>query len=102
MRKDRQRFAQVVEYTSVTQRIRRVARFDAEVVKKAIQHNRPTCIVLNHLDYVDARCSANAMLTDEARRFVETVEDLIGARISLLGFGPASLSWRASAERAVA
>lgn len=42
------------EHTSVTGGLRRVARFDSEVVAKAIQANRPTRIVLNHLDYVDA------------------------------------------------
>ena len=41
------------EYTTVTHRLRRVGRFDPAVVRQAIAVNRPTRVVLNHLDYVD-------------------------------------------------
>ena len=41
------------EKTSVTQNVRRVARFDASAVKAAIQANNPNVIVLNHMDYID-------------------------------------------------
>ena len=43
----------LIEYTSVTRQVRRVARFDADIVRKAIVHNNPTRIVLNHVDYLD-------------------------------------------------
>ncbi len=84
----------LVEYTSVTHRIRRVARFDPDVVTRAIAHNRPTYIALNHLDYVDATCARQGRLTPRALDFVRQTEQLIGTRISLLGYGPASLTWR--------
>jgi adenylosuccinate synthase len=42
----------MTEYTSCTNRIRRVARFDAEVVNRSIECNRPNIVVLNHLDYI--------------------------------------------------
>src|SRR5262249_50077591 len=85
---------QLVEYTSVTNRVRRVARFDPEIVRRAIAHNRPTCIALNHLDYIDASCANEHRLTQKALDFAGTIEGKIGARLSLLGFGPASLTWR--------
>jgi adenylosuccinate synthase len=85
---------QLVEYTSVTNRVRRVARFDPEIVRRAIAHNRPTCIALNHLDYIDASCASERRLTQEALDFVGTIEVRIDARLSLLGSGPASLTWR--------
>jgi len=75
------------ELTSVTRRLRRVARFDPGIVRKAIEVNNPSRIVLNHLDHVDARC-ASGRITDRARDFVERTEAEIGRRIDLLGFGP--------------
>src|SRR3984885_13475898 len=43
--------------TSVTKKLRRVARFDSQIVREAIIANNPSMIVLNHLDYVDAAAS---------------------------------------------
>jgi len=91
----------LLEYTSVTNRVRRVARFDSEVVKRAIKHNRPTCIALNHLDYVDSACAKENRLTQRALDFSREIEKQIGARLSLLGFGRASLAWRALTNRKV-
>lgn len=86
----------LIEYTSVTHRVRRVARFDSEVVKRAIEHNRPSCIVLNHLDYVDAICGVQKRLTEKADNYLRWVESRIEAHVSLLGFGRSTLSWRDS------
>ena len=85
---------QLVEYTSVTNRVRRVARFDPEIVRRAIAHNRPTCIALNHLDYIDASCANERRLTQKVLDFVGIIEARIDARLSLLGSGPDSLTWR--------
>jgi adenylosuccinate synthase len=73
------------ELTSVTQRVRRVARFDADLVRRAIQANQPTTIALNHIDYVDAGCSTGE-ITAKAAAFVEDVEHQIGAPVDVLGF----------------
>jgi adenylosuccinate synthase len=80
-----------IEYTSVTRKVRRVAKFDASVVKRAIAHNRPTCVAMNHLDYVDAQCAVDEKLTRKAAAFLRSVEQQIGMEIGLLGFGRASL-----------
>lgn len=53
LRDELRRNEDMTEYTSCTNRIRRVARFDADVVVRSILCNRPNRIVLNHLDYVD-------------------------------------------------
>jgi len=42
----------IQEFTSVTKKIRRVAHFDGDIVKRAISYNQPTKIVLNHADYL--------------------------------------------------
>jgi adenylosuccinate synthase len=77
------------EFTTVTRKLRRVGKFDPEVVRRAIQVNRPNKIVLNHLDYVDARVRAEA-LTVKAQQFVQMVEAEICQQIDWLGTGPAT------------
>jgi Adenylosuccinate synthase len=82
----------IQEYTSVTNRLRRVAAFDAEIVNQAIMVNKPTDIVLNHLDYVDHECRNIDAPTDIARRFISDIEAKIGLSIKYYGFGPSSLT----------
>ena len=77
-----------MEYTSVTKRQRRVARFDPVIVQKSIISNQPSRIVLNHLDYIDNKSNKSNALTERTRRFVADVESSIGRNINYLGFGP--------------
>jgi adenylosuccinate synthase len=88
----------LIEFTSVTQRIRRVARFNAEIVKQAIAYNAPTHIVLNHVDYIDANCASQTFLTKRADDFVTSVEATIERQISYVGTGPNHLMDRLSAS----
>jgi adenylosuccinate synthase len=81
----------IIEYTSVTNTVRRVARFNPHVVRNAIIVNQPTKIVLNHLDYIDASCSTANELSDRVELFVRKIESLILAPIDYLGFSPSSL-----------
>ena len=83
--------APLEEFTSVTQKLRRVARFDAAVVRDAILVNRPTHIVMNHLDYIDPitrNLQTNTALTEA---FIEDVELGIGQSVSYCGFDPFTL-----------
>jgi adenylosuccinate synthase len=81
----------IIEYTSVTKAVRRVARFDPDIVRQAIIVNRPTKIVLNHLDYIDASCFANNELSEKTSFFVRKIESLIGSSVDYFGFSPSSL-----------
>jgi len=81
----------IAEFTSVTRRLRRVARFHPSVVTQALSVNCPTRVVLNHLDHVDAECAYLQTITPSAARFVREVELAIGARINLLGCDPRGL-----------
>lgn len=76
----------IVEKTSVTKQLRRVARFSADIVKKAIEANKPSKIVLNHLDYLSANC--NQSQYGVVSFFVKGVEKSIKEEINYLGFGP--------------
>jgi adenylosuccinate synthase len=78
------------EFTTVTGKVRRVGRFDPEPVLRAIQVNRPSRLVLNHVDYVDARVR-DGELTPKAWQFVEQVERELGRQIDWLGTGPAAV-----------
>lgn len=79
------------EHTSVTGRVRRVGRFDPQIVRSAIAVNLPSMIVMNHIDYVDARCSEIGSLTKSARRFINEASESIDAKIDLVGLGPATM-----------
>lgn len=76
------------EYTSVTKKLRRVAYFDAEIVKKAITVNMPTRIVLNHLDLFH---SDIILKKKELEQCLLEIEKSINCSIKYLGFGAESV-----------
>lgn len=82
------------EFTSVTGRERRVARFEPDIVRQAIQVNNPSLIALNHVDYVDAACRDTPEMTVRAREFVDAVGEAIGTPVGLIGLGPTAIVTR--------
>lgn len=70
------------EYTSVTNHLRRVGKFDPDVVLRAIRANRPDQIVLNHLDYIPG---ADGVITPERAAFIDSVQRQINAKINYVG-----------------
>lgn len=78
------------ELTSVTRRLRRVGRFDPDLVRRAIAANQPTRIILNHLDQVDYSVHGSADLTEQAAAFVRKVEADIDRSIDEVGTGEAT------------
>lgn len=89
----------LAEFTSVTRRLRRVARFDPDLVRRAVRVNRPTRIALNHLDYIDFTCRYQGSLTQRAETFVARIERQIDHPIELVGFGPDVMQRRKGAGR---
>lgn len=77
------------ERTTVTKKIRRVARFDAEIVKEAIAVNQPDILVMNHVDYIDFLNKNSNCLSEKQCDFVHAVEEKIGRKIDLIGNGGA-------------
>ena len=73
------------EYTTVTQKLRRVGRFDPEIVRRAIQYTAPTRLVMNHLDYV---------APSKRDAFIRKVEHDIGMPIDLIGRSPMKVEER--------
>jgi adenylosuccinate synthase len=76
--------------TTVSKRLRRVGRFDWELVEKAVTINRPTQLAINGLDYLNARNRGAQLgeLTSEAKEFVTRLQGRTGATCKLLGVGP--------------
>ncbi len=91
LRKELDRNDDMTEYTSCTNRVRRVARFDDNVVKRSIICNKPSIVVLNHIDYVDQLMRNNSIVTEKARQFISAVEDKIGQAINFIGNNEVSL-----------
>lgn len=85
------------ERTTVTGRVRRVAELDPAVVVRALAANRPTLLVMNHVDYA---VPDHARRPDALLAFVAGAEQLLGRQIDLVGLGPASLVARADLARA--
>lgn len=91
----------LIEYTTVTGRVRRVGRFDAAIVRRAIANNRPNMVFLNHLDYVDQDVKSGN-LSLKARAFVDYVQDAIDLPIDGFGISPNGFLWRDKVYKSVA
>lgn len=85
----------LTEYTTVTNAIRRVGNFDCKSVRQAIAVNRPTRIVLNHLDYVSP-VVAHGRLDAGALAFVDAVAAGIGQQVDWVGTSPSDMIEMAS------
>lgn len=79
----------LIEKTSVTRNIRRVAEFDVKIVQDAIKSNNPTRIVLNHLDYLNSEC--HDLKCELASELINKIENYTRKKINLLGFSQDSL-----------
>lgn len=75
------------ERTSTTNRRRRIAEFDWELLRRAASLNAPTDIALTFLDYLsieNRKARRFDMLTSESIQFVDAVERVARAPVSLL------------------
>lgn len=84
----------IMEKTSVTHNVRRVARFDPDLVKDAIIANNPNVLVLNHVDYFD-KTFETYKSGDERYMFSRSqvnkifrLETQIGRSFDFFGVGP--------------
>lgn len=80
----------VEERTTVTKRMRRVGRWDDELICEAILHNKPTSMALTFLDYIDPTssgiCEYNS-LSDSAKQYIDNIEQKFSIPISIIGTG---------------
>ena len=85
------------ELTTATRKERRIGRFEKDVVRRAIQANQPTSIVLNHVDYLD-RALRDGSHSAHARDFLRVIEATLRMKIDRIGLGPNSLVPRSDLE----
>ena len=81
----------IQEMTTVTKKLRRVARFDWELASQASVVNRPTKIAVNGLDYFDYRNKDVLCLGDlagSARDFLRRIERELEVPVTFWGTGP--------------
>lgn len=78
------------EHTSKTNKLRRVGEPEWDLLRRAALLNAPTDIALTFTDYLSAT-NAEAwrfeQLSDETIRFVDEIERVTGARVSLISTG---------------
>lgn len=78
------------EYTSVTGKLRRVARFDLEAVQAACRYNAPTALAVMGLDRIDHRnlgVKDLRQVTPGALSFIRDLEERTGVPVAWLGTG---------------
>lgn len=81
----------IAEFGTVSGRLRRVAAFDMDMVRRAVIVNNPTSLAVSGLDYLDYRnfaASSIASLTLPSQRFLTNLEKDLGTRVLLIGTGP--------------
>ena len=80
----------IAEYTSVTKKLRRVAKFDLEAVKLACSYNRPTSLAvmgIDRLDYANTGVTDFMRLSESGRAFLTRIQDATGVPIEYAGTG---------------
>ncbi len=78
------------EFTSVTRRMRRVASFELEAVRRACRYNRPTSLAvmgLDRLDYANRCASDLTRLSNAARDFICWLERETDVPVEWVGTG---------------
>ncbi len=80
------------EFGTVTGRPRRAAEFDFDLARRAIMLNSATQISITKLDVLFPDCAGSTSydgLSDDAKSFIQKIEDELGIPVTLIGTGPA-------------
>ena len=83
----------ISEYTTTTNRLRRVATFDWSIVDQAVAANAPTQIALHGADYLDfanVEVTQWDRLTPDTHKFVDEIESRHNIPVTLIGTGPSN------------
>jgi len=81
----------IKEFTSVTKRLRRVGRFDLDMIGRAMRANCPTELAvmgMDYLDYENLSIKSFNDLSSIATNFVNALEKKFGVMVSHIGVGP--------------
>jgi len=81
----------ISEYSTVTGRLRRIAEFDMELVRRSTMVNRPTELALHGVDYLDFANKGVLdydFLTSETKEFIKHLENELAVPVTFIGTGP--------------
>lgn len=81
---------QVVERTTVTNKIRRIGEWDEDLIDRAVTLNGPTSMAITFMDYLSPADEGKTRwedLSDTAKRFVDYVERRWQVPVPLIGTG---------------
>jgi adenylosuccinate synthase len=81
----------IIEHTSYTNKVRRVFEPDWDILKRAVQVNRPSFLAMTFADYLSHRDYGKREFEDlspVSGEFVEQVESELGVPVGLIGTGP--------------
>ncbi len=82
------------EFTTVTKKLRRVARLDLNLLKYSVMLNRPQSLVLTFLNYefphVWGAKGIGASEWQEEQKYIRSIEEAVGAPINAVTTGPES------------
>jgi adenylosuccinate synthase len=82
----------VEERTTVTNKIRRIGRWDSKLFIKAVRLNGPTEVAITFMDYLYPRDTGKVVMDDlskAAQEFIDFIETLSApARVRYIGTGP--------------
>lgn len=79
-----------VEKTTVTKKVRRIGRWDEQLALRSARLNGPTDIAITFMDYLAPECEGEtkrANLPARAQAFIQYVETLLEAPVTLVGTG---------------
>ena len=80
------------EFGTVTGRQRRAADFDFDLARRAIMLNGATQIAITKLDVLFTDCAGKSSfddLSDDAKSFIQNIEDQLNLPVTIIGTGPA-------------
>lgn len=80
--------SRLFEFTTVTRKLRRVARWDKETMKASVRQVRPNYVVLTFLNYVFPELWGKTDIHEKALRFVRMREEEMGVEIRYVTTGP--------------
>jgi adenylosuccinate synthase len=78
----------IIERTSATHNVRRVATFSDSDFKRACRVNRPTELALGFADYLDWGVHDSETISRPVEKFMDRVERLSGVEVTMVGTGP--------------
>jgi len=78
----------IIEYTSVTKKVRRVATFSFEGFERACQVNRPTELAVTFADYLDWSVHERSRITPRVKDFLCRLEEIADVPVTLVKTGP--------------